>query len=107
MNANVKPPVRREAMRIAGKLVTTDDMLEVRNPYDNALVGLIPAARPEHVREAFAKAKAFKPKLTRFERQRILQTTAELLRDRREEFARLITAEAGLCWKDSLYEASR
>ena len=30
-----------------------------------------------------------------------------MLRDRREEFARLITAESGLCWKDSLYEASR
>ncbi len=41
------------------------------------------------------------------ERQRILQTTAEILRDRKEEFARLITAESGLCWKDSLYEASR
>ena len=54
MNATVKPPVRREAMRIAGKLVSTDDMVEVRNPYDDSVVGLIPAARPEHVREAFA-----------------------------------------------------
>lgn len=100
MNATVKPPVRREAMRIAGKLVTTDDMVEVHNPYDNSVVGLIPAARPEHVREAFAKAKAFKPKLSRYERQQILQKTAELLRDRKELFAKLITAEAGLCWKD-------
>ena len=73
MNATVKPPVRREAMRIAGKLVTTDDMVEVKNPYDDSLVGLIPAARPEHVREAFAKAKAFKPTLSRYERQQILQ----------------------------------
>ena len=46
MNANVKPPVRREAMRIAGKLVSTDDMVEVRNPYDNSVVGLVPAAPP-------------------------------------------------------------
>ncbi|MGO4670967.1 phosphonoacetaldehyde dehydrogenase, partial [Bosea sp. 2RAB26] len=58
MNANVNPPVRRETMRIAGKLVSTDDMVEVRNPYDNSVVGLVPAARPEHVREAFAKARA-------------------------------------------------
>ena len=107
MNANVKPPVRREAMRIAGKLVQTDDQVAVRNPYDNAIVGLVPAARPEHVREAFAKARAFKPRLTRYERQQILQRTAELLRDRKETFATLITAESGLCWKDSLYEASR
>jgi len=102
-----KQPIRREAMRIAGKLVRTDDVIEVRNPYDNTVVGTVPAARPEHVREAFRLAKAFKPKLSRYERQQILQRTAELLRDRREAFARLIVAETGLCWKDSLYEASR
>lgn len=107
MNTNVNPPLRREAMRIAGKLVQTDEQVEVFNPYDNTVVGTVPAARAEHVRDAFAKARTFKPALTRFERQNILQRTAELLRDRQEDFARLITAESGLCWKDSLYEASR
>jgi phosphonoacetaldehyde dehydrogenase len=107
MNVAVKPPVRREAMRIAGRLVETGDTVDVFNPYTNEVVGTVPAARPEHVRDAFAKARAFKPKLTRYERQQILQRTAEILRDRKEDFARLITAESGLCWKDSLYEASR
>jgi putative phosphonoacetaldehyde dehydrogenase len=97
----------REAMRIAGRRIETDTVVEVRNPYTDAVVGTVPAARPEHVRDAFAKAKAFRSKLTRYERQQILQRTAELLRDRKEQFARLITAESGLCWKDSLYEASR
>jgi len=105
-NANIQP-VRLESMRIAGKLVQTDDVIEVRNPYDGSLVGTVPMARPEHVREAFQAARAFKPALTRYERQQILQRTAELLRDRREKFARLIVAETGLCWKDGLYEASR
>ncbi len=45
--------------------------------------------------------------MTRYERQRILLRTAEILAGRKEEFARLITAESGLCWKDSLYEAGR
>ncbi|TAL85346.1 MAG: phosphonoacetaldehyde dehydrogenase [Candidimonas sp.] len=107
MNAPMKPAVRRESMRIAGKLVNTDETIEVLNPYNNEVVGTIPAGRPEHVREAFARARAYRPTLTRFERQRILQTTAEILRDRKDDFARLITAESGLCWKDSLYEASR
>jgi putative phosphonoacetaldehyde dehydrogenase len=107
MDIAVTLPPRQESMRIAGRLVAGDDVLEVRNPYDRSLVGTVPAARPEQVRDAFAKARAFKPKLTRFERQRILQRTAEMLRDRKEEFAQLITAESGLCWKDSLYEASR
>src|SRR6185437_10684865 len=59
------------------------------------------------VRAAFAKAKDFKPKLSRYERQQILMRTAETLTRRKEEIARLITAESGLCWKDSLYEAGR
>jgi putative phosphonoacetaldehyde dehydrogenase len=109
MNIQTKPiaAVRREAMRIAGKRVETDHQIEVLNPYNGAVVGTVPAARPEHVREAFAKAKAFKPKLTRYERQQILLRTADLLAARKEEFAKIITAESGLCWKDSLYEAGR
>src|SRR5215207_2296901 len=110
MNVQTQPvatPVRHEAMRIAGKRVDLAERIEVYNPYDNQVVGTVPAARPEHVREAFARAKAFKPKLTRYERQQILLRTAEMLRDRKEQFARLMTAESGLCWKDSLYEAGR
>jgi putative phosphonoacetaldehyde dehydrogenase len=107
MNAPFNSTPRRGAMYIAGRPVTTDETIEVRNPYDSSLVGTVPAARPEHVREAFAMAKAFKPKLSRYQRQQILQKTAELLRDRREDFARLISAESGLCWKDALYESSR
>ncbi len=109
MNVQSKPvaAIRHEAMRIAGKRVETDEKIEVLNPYNGAVVGTIPAARPEHVREAFKKAAAYKPKLTRYERQQILLRTADLLRDRKEDFARIITAESGLCWKDSLYEAGR
>ena len=109
MNILTKPvaAVRHEAMRIAGKRVETDQRIDVLNPYDGTVVGTIPAARPEHVRAAFAQANAFRPKLTRYERQQILLRTADLLAARKEDFARLITAESGLCWKDSLYEAGR
>src|SRR6266850_5982298 len=109
MNIQTKPvaAVRHEAMRIAGKRVETDSQIEVLNPYNGAVVGTVPAARPEHVREAFAKAKAFKPKLTRYERQQILLRTADIWAERKEDFARLISAETGLCWKDSTYEVGR
>jgi phosphonoacetaldehyde dehydrogenase len=102
-----KLPSRTEAMRIAGKLVSTDEVIEVKNPYDGSLVGTVPAARAKHVREAFRKAQDFKPKLSRYERQQILMKTAQLLAERREDFARLISAESGLCWKDAIYEATR
>ena len=99
--------VRHEKMRIAGAFVDTDERIEVFNPYTNKIIGTVPAARSEHVRDAFAKARAFKPRLTRYERQKILLRTADILAERKEQFARLITAESGLCWKDSLYEAGR
>jgi acyl-CoA reductase-like NAD-dependent aldehyde dehydrogenase len=99
--------VHHEQMRIAGVRVDTDERVNVVNPYTNKVIGTVPAARPEHVRDAFAKAKAFKSRLTRYERQQILLRTADILASRKEQFARLITAESGLCWKDSLYEAGR
>jgi len=101
------PEIRRESMRIAGKPVSTDGVVEVLNPYDGSVVGTVPRGRAEHAAEAFAKGAAFKPKLTRYERQRILMTAAELLAGRKETLAHLITAESGLCLKDSLYEVGR
>ena len=99
--------IRRESMRIAGKLVETGETLDVFNPYTNEVIGTVPAARPEHVRGAFQQARAFKATLSRYERQRILMATGEKLAARKDEIARLITAESGLCLKDSLYEVGR
>ena len=99
--------VRHEAMRIAGRKVTSDQTIDVLNPFTNAVVGTVPAGRVEHVREALAIGHRYKPKLTRYERQRILMTAGEKLVARRQEIAELITAEAGLCMKDSLYEVGR
>lgn len=101
------PDVRREQMRIAGVFIDTDEHVQVFNPYTNKVVGTVPAARQEHVRNAFAKASAFRPKLTRYERQQILLKTADILVSRKGDFARLITAETGLCWRDSQYEVGR
>jgi phosphonoacetaldehyde dehydrogenase len=108
MNLQVKPPrVRHEAMRIAGKKVDTPERIEVRDPYTNDVVGTVPKGRAEHARQAFAAGKAFKSKLTRYERQKILMSAAEKLAARRDEIAALITAESGLSMKDSVYEVGR
>jgi len=99
--------VRREALRIAGMRVSTERQSEVFNPYTGALVGTVGCASVEDVRRAIACGKAFRPRLTRYERYRICYQTAEALRARTEEIANLITAESGLCKKDSLYEVGR
>ncbi len=107
MNIQVKPPVRHEAMRIAGKKVEAEARIEVFDPFTNAVVGTVLRGTAEHARQAFAAAAAFKPQLTRYERQRILMIAGERLAQRKAEVAQLITAESGLCMKDSLYEVGR
>ena len=97
----------KEKMRIGGKQVDADNVVPVHYPYTNEIIGTVPAGRAEHAAKAFAIAKDFKPKLTRYERQQILFRTAELIRDRRDELSDLITLELGLSKKDSLYECGR
>jgi aldehyde dehydrogenase (NAD+) len=99
--------VLHEKMRIGGVRVGRDRLLEVHNPYTGALVGTVPMAGVDDVRHAFAVARAYKPKLTRYERYRICRRTAEILASRAEELSDLITAECGICKKDSLYEVGR
>ena len=98
---------RHEPMRIAGRQVEGEAVLEVFDPYSGEVVGTIPRATPEHVREAFQIAADYQPKLTRYERQQILFRAAEILNDRRDAISDLITAECGICKKDSLYEVGR
>ncbi len=107
MNIQTKPAVRHEAMRIAGKRVDTAERIEVRDPYTNAVVGSVPRGTAAHAKQAFEAAAKFKPKLTRYERQRILMKTGEILASKKQELAVLITAETGLSMKDSLYEVGR
>jgi phosphonoacetaldehyde dehydrogenase len=99
--------VRHEALRIGGEKIFRDDVIEVLNPYDGSLVGTVPKASLADVRRAFEFARGYHPTLTRFERAAILRRAAEAVRARTEEIAALITAEAGLCKKDSVYEAGR
>jgi phosphonoacetaldehyde dehydrogenase len=97
----------REKMRIAGTHVGNDRSIDVRNPYTGALVGTVPKATVDDVRRAFAIAKGFRSPLTRHDRYRILYRTAEIIRSRTDEISDLITAECGICKKDSLYEVGR
>jgi phosphonoacetaldehyde dehydrogenase len=101
------PKIIREAMRIGGKKLESDEVVAVRYPYTNEVIGTVPAGRAEHAAKAFRVAAGFKPKLTRYERQQILFRTAELIRSRKEALSDLITLELGISKRDSLYECGR
>jgi len=99
--------IRKEPMRIAGALVHGTRTLDVMNPFTGGRVGTVPKASVDDIRRAFATARAYRATLTRYERYRILYRAAELLRARTDELSDLITAECGICKKDSLYEVGR
>ncbi len=100
-------PIIAEAMRIGGEKITTKDVIEVRYPYTNEVIGTVPAGGAEHAARAFEIAANYKPKLSRYQRQQILFRAAELIKQRREAIADVLTLELGICKQHSLYEAGR
>ena len=58
-------------MRIAGKKVNTEKVIEVEYPYTGEIIGTVPVGRAEHAKKALDIAANYIPKLTRYERQKI------------------------------------
>ena len=101
------PTPLAETMRIAGERVGGARLLEVHNPFTGEVVGTVPRASVDDIRRAFAIARAYKPRLTRYERYEICRKAAEIIAQRATALSDLITAECGICKKDSLYEVGR
>lgn len=83
---------------IDGELVTTDATLEVLNPANEQVVGLVPACGPDELDRAVAAArKAFKTwRKTSFEeRQAVVQGIAGAIKANADELFRLLTTEQG------------
>ncbi|MEY4449112.1 MAG: hypothetical protein RLZZ433_2127 [Pseudomonadota bacterium] len=96
-----------EALRIGGQRISKDRVIQVMNPFTDEVVGTVPKADVSDVRHAFELAKAYRPRLSRYERSNILMKAAEIVVSQSERISDLITLESGLCKKDSLYEAGR
>lgn len=92
---------------LAGKAVISDQWIEVFNPWNNEKVGRVACINGEQLDAVIREHLKPHEALTRYERSQILNKTRDLLHARREEFAQLITAEAGLCLKETRYEVGR
>jgi aldehyde dehydrogenase (NAD+) len=86
---------------------TAASTLPVHSPYTGALVGQAPVATPEQLRRALDAGAAYAGQLSRHERSQVLMRVAEALAARRGELSALVTAESGLCRKDSRHEVGR
>ena len=99
--------IRNEGMRIGGEVVFTDDVVPVKYPYTEEVIGTVPAGDASHAARAFEIAANYMPKLSRYERSQILNRTAELIGERREDLAKWLTLELGICHQHAIYETKR
>ena len=97
------------AIPLAGERFTSPQFLEVRSPYDNSLIGKIPACTAADVDRAVAVARAALHAGPRplWRRAQILDIAAARLTARREEFAQIISRESAKPIKTARVEAER
>ena len=95
---------------VDGKWVEDGDVIDIKAPYDGAIVGRVFQRRRSHAEAAIAAAvKAFGTtrRLPAFERQRVLRRVAEGIAKRKEEFSRTLCQEAGKPIKAARTEVER
>jgi acyl-CoA reductase-like NAD-dependent aldehyde dehydrogenase len=95
---------------IDGQWVDAGPALEVKNKYDGKMVGTVPTARKEDVEaaiDAAERAEEAMADMPAYKRADILLKTAALLRERSDELAKTIAAEAGKALKFARAEVDR
>ena len=101
--------VEMTPMRIGGERITTEEVSEVRSPFDDRVVGSVPVGTEADLDRAVATALARHregPPAAHV-RAAILDRAAALLADRTEEFARSISDESAKPIKTARVEAAR
>ncbi len=97
-----------ERLYLAGEWIETSDVFEVYSPYSGELVARVSRASADDARRAIdAAERAMREPLAPWQRADILERISQLVRERSEELAQAISAEAGKPLKAARVEASR
>ncbi len=97
-----------QKLLLDGAWIETGDSVEVRSPFSGDVVGRVAkAGAAEAGRAVDAAARALESPLPAHERAAILDRVAALLRERHEDMAQTICAEAGKPIRTARVEASR
>ena len=92
---------------VAGTEIT-GDLMEVRSPFDDGVIGVVPTVEPSRTTEAIDAAwSAMKGRLPSYQRAEILERAAATLKDRRSYFAELLALEIGKPISQALVEVDR
>ncbi len=97
-------------MYIGGEWTDRDDKISVINPFNNSIVDTVPSATTDDVELAINSAVSGAKDiaaLSGYERYQILRKAADLLEERTEDFARIITLEEGKVISEGRLEVSR
>jgi acyl-CoA reductase-like NAD-dependent aldehyde dehydrogenase len=95
---------------IDGQWVNGGSLMEVKNKYNGQVIGALPTARREDLDSAIdaaERAEAVMADLPAYKRAEILLRTAALIRERSEDLAQTIAAEAGKAIKFARAEVER
>ena len=100
---------RRARLLIGGQWVAGEGTVPVFDKFTGAVVGEVDRASRDQVAQAVAAAKQSfeRAALEPYDRSRILLRVAELIESRRDEFVKLIVAEAGFPVADAANEVTR
>ena len=100
--------VQERKLLLEGEWIETGEWQDVASPYSGEPVARVARAGADHARKALdAAERAMASPLPAHERAAILDRVAALLRDRHEDVARTISAEAGKPMKAARVEAER
>ena len=97
-------------MFLAGEWAESNDPLEIRNPFNDELIGTTFQATPDQVETAIIAAESIFPTLRSmptYERVNFLLAFASKLKARRDEVATMIALEAGKPIRDAEVETDR
>ena len=97
-------------MLLADQWVDRDKTIDVRDPFDNSVVGTVPAADASDVETALAAADAARATaraMTTYERSQVLLATADIVADNLEDFAETIAREGSKTIREARKEARR
>ncbi len=97
-------------MLIGGKHISSDDLSEVKNPYNGEVIDTVPIAHRQIADLAITEAnnaKASLQEMSAFKVSNKLLNAVKKLEERREQFAKSLTLEVGKPINESLVEVDR
>jgi acyl-CoA reductase-like NAD-dependent aldehyde dehydrogenase len=111
INFNLEADMEKEfRLLVGGKWVEGKDKIEIKNKYNNEVIGTIPLTDKSLYEKAIKSAQEgflAISSLPVYKRSEILEKTSKLIEKNQEEISKLIAAEAGKPLKFSRFEVGR